>query len=607
MANPPIIQLALFSSFALVCLLLSVRSPWRGFLLCVVALPLEAAFVAEVGFTVRLSYVALLVTVLCLLLNPRQTISSRSPLDNFVVAYVLIAGLSIGMTLIYPPPDVTLSAAWGYRGSQFRPLIQWLLLLLFVAGYFLAVHFCSNARGLTIALRTYVIVASVVAVYGIYQFFAGHYHLPFLDITYATGRVTGAVLSSNPDVFRSHATFHEPMNFGHYLVSVLPLSLALFAHRRGTSRASSREWELSVPINFLQIAALLVALFFTGSRGSWFGFGLGALAILILAKKRVASPAIVLLTVGLAASVAFLIPYLVSGELLRAGYSRLAFDALRATGRWQYPAFSLDFWVNRPALWLFGTGIGNFGLHAAAHFGSSIIIGAYSLPVQILAETGLLGLVAFSLLIGRAYVILFHALKLSRGTVWEAYFVGYLASLTALFGQHMFFADRLPLYVWILLGCSIGTVKAMMSSQASGEFAVALGLPKYSRRLLEMVIDMVLLTVAYLGAYLLRFEGIISTDLARQVGPALLLVIGIKLAVLYLMGVYGEDRRHARPLDLMTLVKATMMGSLVVVGALFVWTGLVGHSRAALAIDWVLTLILLSGFRASTRFLRSGS
>lgn len=123
----------------------------------------------------------------------------------------------------------------------------------------------------------------------------------------------------------------------------------------------------------------------------------------------------------------------------------------------------------------------------------------------------------------------------------------------------------------------------------------------HKRRLLEMLLDLVLISVAYLASYLLRFEGAIPPWLVHNIAQSLPLVIGIKIGVLYVSGVYRGDWRYVGLLDLVRLARATALASLALVAVLFIWTRLVGYSRAAFIIDWMLTFGLLATMRVSIR------
>jgi UDP-GlcNAc:undecaprenyl-phosphate GlcNAc-1-phosphate transferase len=119
-----------------------------------------------------------------------------------------------------------------------------------------------------------------------------------------------------------------------------------------------------------------------------------------------------------------------------------------------------------------------------------------------------------------------------------------------------------------------------------------------------MLADLLLVPTAFVAAHLLRFEGELPPAVAAAVAHALPVVVGVKVAALALAGVYRGAWRYAGALDLLRLVEGATVGSVAVVVVLYVWTGLQGLSRAALVVDWLLTVLLLGASRFSLRVLR---
>ncbi|MDR7481721.1 MAG: hypothetical protein QN183_09075 [Armatimonadota bacterium] len=119
-----------------------------------------------------------------------------------------------------------------------------------------------------------------------------------------------------------------------------------------------------------------------------------------------------------------------------------------------------------------------------------------------------------------------------------------------------------------------------------------------------MLADLVLAPTAFVAAHLLRFEGTLPPTVAGAVAQALPLVVAVKVAVLALMGIYRGAWRYAGALDLVRLAQSATLGSAAAVAVLWVWTGLVGLSRTALILDWLLTVVLLGASRFSLRIIR---
>ena len=102
-------------------------SSFRVYLIFVISLPLTATLVIDVGFTIKPSYLLLLLLIFVMLAS-REIWYSKSPLDNAVLIFLGVCALSITQTIVYPPPYIEFVGNVRYRGTWFRSLIQLLLL-----------------------------------------------------------------------------------------------------------------------------------------------------------------------------------------------------------------------------------------------------------------------------------------------------------------------------------------------------------------------------------------------------------------------------------------------------------------------------------------------
>ena len=148
--------------------------------------------------------------------------------------------------------------------------------------------------------------------------------------------------------------------------------------------------------------------------------------------------------------------------------------------------------------------------------------------------------------------------------------------------------------------------RAERAERLSGR-PIANGMIMFKRELGLATLDFILICVAYLGAYLLRFGyqefAPQSPDAAApwpaQFSESLPFVIAIKLATLLAFQVYRGMLRYVGVADLVTLAKATICSSLILGVLLPVLFRAEGFPRSVLAIDWLLFTILLVGSRAS--------
>jgi FlaA1/EpsC-like NDP-sugar epimerase len=126
--------------------------------------------------------------------------------------------------------------------------------------------------------------------------------------------------------------------------------------------------------------------------------------------------------------------------------------------------------------------------------------------------------------------------------------------------------------------------------------------PVYRHRLLQILVDASLVALAYWLAFLLRFDQGVPprySDLLQQTIPVV--VVG-KVAIFALFGLYQKWWRYVGLRDLETILKAVVVASLVLVGALFIWSPTENDlPRSVAAMDLLLTAALIGGMRLAVR------
>ncbi|WP_022836074.1 glycosyl transferase [Salisaeta longa] len=121
---------------------------------------------------------------------------------------------------------------------------------------------------------------------------------------------------------------------------------------------------------------------------------------------------------------------------------------------------------------------------------------------------------------------------------------------------------------------------------------------------LGVLADMVLVAAAFVLAHYLRFEQGLSVPHEEQLTLLLPLVVGIKIAVFYAMGLYRGIWRHAGTPEIVRAGAATALASLVVGGLIAAWQGPNRVSLAVLIIDWMTVTLAVTGVRFGFRGLR---
>lgn len=117
--------------------------------------------------------------------------------------------------------------------------------------------------------------------------------------------------------------------------------------------------------------------------------------------------------------------------------------------------------------------------------------------------------------------------------------------------------------------------------------------------------DLLLVVASFICAYYLRFENGAPPAHEVLLERALPVVAFLKIAVFYVMGLYQSIWRHAGTPELIRVLKATALSSLLVFVVLSLWFGVGRLSTAALFIDWMLVTIAVTAVRFGFRGLRN--
>jgi FlaA1/EpsC-like NDP-sugar epimerase len=115
--------------------------------------------------------------------------------------------------------------------------------------------------------------------------------------------------------------------------------------------------------------------------------------------------------------------------------------------------------------------------------------------------------------------------------------------------------------------------------------------------------DATLTGICLIGAYLLRFEGRLD-NVEHQLEFLIPLAISVKLTVFFASGIYRIVWRYVSVADLIRLVRAVAVASLVFVTLVLMATRFVGISRTVFVLDFLLTLMCVGGARLLLRVFR---
>ncbi len=127
----------------------------------------------------------------------------------------------------------------------------------------------------------------------------------------------------------------------------------------------------------------------------------------------------------------------------------------------------------------------------------------------------------------------------------------------------------------------------------------------YKRQLAEMVLDLTLICLGLLAAYLLRFDGTLERHFVEQFATILPWIVSIKLVSLFAMGVYRSIWRYMGTSDMLRVALASSVGSMLAAGAIqLAFRGDGGAPRTVLLVDWMVVTALLISARMSFGLIR---
>ncbi len=126
----------------------------------------------------------------------------------------------------------------------------------------------------------------------------------------------------------------------------------------------------------------------------------------------------------------------------------------------------------------------------------------------------------------------------------------------------------------------------------------------YKRRLFEVVLDVLLITMSYYAAYALKFGPYDESSPWRLFLETLPVVIVIKLTAFLTAGIYRGIWRYASLANVLDFARAVATGSVALTLALVLIYRFEGFSRTVVATDAILLFVLVTASRFALRILR---
>lgn len=126
----------------------------------------------------------------------------------------------------------------------------------------------------------------------------------------------------------------------------------------------------------------------------------------------------------------------------------------------------------------------------------------------------------------------------------------------------------------------------------------------YKRRIFEVLLDVILILLAYWGAYAVKFGALSGSNAWKLFLRTAPVLVFVKMAAFLVMGVYRGLWRYTGLDDLIVFAKAVVLGSVVSVMVVLFAFRFEGFSRTVFMIDGILMFMFLAGSRLAFRLFR---
>jgi UDP-GlcNAc:undecaprenyl-phosphate/decaprenyl-phosphate GlcNAc-1-phosphate transferase len=126
----------------------------------------------------------------------------------------------------------------------------------------------------------------------------------------------------------------------------------------------------------------------------------------------------------------------------------------------------------------------------------------------------------------------------------------------------------------------------------------------YKRRVFEVMLDALLITLSYYGAYALLFDSFEKTDHWAIFLKSLPILIVLNLFAFLAVGVYRGIWRYTSVQDFVTFFKGVVFGSILSLLAILLLYRFQGFSRAVFIVTTILLFLAVAGSRIAFRLFR---
>lgn len=342
---------------------------------------------------------------------------TEQPIDMPIIFYVTVIIIST-ITSIDP-------------SGSFRDLAIHLTSIGFI---FVIVNNINTKKDFNILIVFLVISATLVAIYGFYQYKVG------VEIE---DKWVDAV--NNPDVkTRIYSVFGNPNIFAEYLIMIIPISLSLFWFSKKVHKKA---------IFLVTSLILILALVLTLSRGGWVGFAFGMFVFVLLIEKR-----LLLSIIPLGLGAIYFLPSSILNRILS------IFNFADSSNAYRIKMWNITLDIIKDN-WLVGVGFGHLPFKATfeTYIRTMPTYHAHNTYLETMAEMGILGFIIFIIFIFVLFKYSIKKLVKGKDNYIRIMATGVLSGLAAVLAhgavENVLYIPRIIITFWILVSLILALMR----------------------------------------------------------------------------------------------------------------------------------------------------
>lgn len=323
---------------------------------------------------------------------------------------------------------IALSAAGGIISLKPQSSIPVMCIyLLFAMPYVIIVNTIRTREQWYNILVVFAMSALVVSLYGVYQNFA----VGSTASSWVDSEMFGEIGT------RVYSTLENPNVLGQYFIFTIPVVFAMLCKSKGTQNKLTY---------FLVLCVMAACLVFTWSRGAWVGVMLALVIFVLLCDRRWT----VLCVVGVLL-LPLVLPQSILSRITSIGNLKDSSTSYRVSVWIASARMAIDYWLGGIGL---GTEIFERVYHQYALNGAGFALHSHNFYLQLIVESGIVGLINFLLIIVCAYKQIFlikekNSLLRAVTLAMAGAFAGYLFQGMA---ENLWYNYRMLLFFWLYLG-----------------------------------------------------------------------------------------------------------------------------------------------------------